>query len=181
MVQKKSLKWYPIPEYENFYKINKIGQVFSIKNNRILIPSTHYKSEYKSVQLCVNGKVIRFNIHLLMAKTFINKNYTEQKLCCKHINGKKEDNRLKNLKLITYLENSEYARKTRLLKKKLFPIKGKNHGLPILTESQVKKIYLLYKQGNCSGKKLANRYNVSSTTIYDITNRKSWKHVTKDL
>lgn len=46
-----------------------------------------------------------------------------------------------------------------------------------LTEKEVIEIYNKYKSGECTQSKLAEKYNVSGSVIYDIIKRKTWKHL----
>lgn len=50
---------------------------------------------------------------------------------------------------------------------------GSNHGMSKLTESQVKEI----RESKEAGTAIAKRFGMSTTTIYDIRNRKIWKHL----
>ena len=53
---------------------------------------------------------------------------------------------------------------------------GEKHGMHKLTESKVALARLLYKSG-ISQYKLAKRYGVKQTTIFEAIHRKTWKHV----
>lgn len=58
-----------------------------------------------------------------------------------------------------------------------FKVAGEKNGISKLTEKQVKEIYL----SKLSLKKLAKIYNVSSTNISNIKNKKQWKWLTDTL
>ena len=96
------LEWYHIPNYENMYKINLLGQVKNINRNTILTPS--YKFGYRYVSLSKNGRSKSYSVHYLLAKTFLPN--PENKPCIDHINGDRSDNRLENLRWVTYKENA---------------------------------------------------------------------------
>ena len=53
--------------------------------------------------LCKNGKMKTFKLHRLLAIAFIPN--PENKPCIDHINGIRNDNRLENLRWVTYQEN----------------------------------------------------------------------------
>ena len=55
--------------------------------------------------------------------------------------------------------------------------KGENHPGAKLTDAQVKQIRILHKLGH-SATKLGKKFGVSSTSIMDICNGKSWSHIT---
>jgi hypothetical protein len=96
--------WKDIPNYENEYQINKIGQVLSLKTNRILKASL--SSNYLAVSLCKNGKPKPFRIHQLMAITFLNHKPNKFTLVVDHIDGNKLNNDLNNLQILTHRENT---------------------------------------------------------------------------
>jgi len=54
---------------------------------------------------------------------------------------------------------------------------GANHFYAKLTDEKVKDIKIKLKNG-ITGTILAKEYGVSNTTIYDIKNKKFWKHIT---
>lgn len=54
--------------------------------------------------------------------------------------------------------------------------KGQNHPHSKLTDKKVKEIKKLMKSG-ASGLKVAKKYNVDNSVIYDIKNGRSWKHI----
>lgn len=54
--------------------------------------------------------------------------------------------------------------------------KGEIHGMAKLTEDQVRQIRILM-QKDTSLTEVAQAFNVSSATIADVRNRKTWKHV----
>ncbi len=55
--------------------------------------------------------------------------------------------------------------------------KGENQYLAILKEFQVKEIRAKYEKGQITQKQLANDYGVNYNTIFNIINRRSWKHI----
>lgn len=98
-----------IPNSNGLYFINKIGTVISfasIKSGIILKPY-YYKCGKKYPIVTINNKTE--TIHSLIAKTFINKNYVEEGLCCMHIDNDKNNHTLSNLKIGTYSENNKQA------------------------------------------------------------------------
>lgn len=55
--------------------------------------------------------------------------------------------------------------------------KGEVNPQSVLTEEDVKKIRSLYKPYKMSQNKLAQMFNVHRSTIQDIIERRTWKHI----
>ena len=113
------VEWKPIKGYEGMYEISNNGKVRSLsrwdnKGKRVrgrmmkIYIGTH---GYQIVDLCKNGKRKHYQLHRLMAETFIPN--TDNKPCIDHINTIKTDNRIKNLRWVTRSENmlNELTRK----------------------------------------------------------------------
>lgn len=160
----------PIPNYEGFYSINQKGEIFSIRNNRIIKPFLGKgKRTYYRIELNVKGKAKKYFVHQLIAKVFIPN--VENKPFINHINGIKTDNRIENLEWCTNTENITHATLTGLYKCRT----GEKHYLAKLSDSEVlevrKEIAL-----KASQKQLSIKYNVSIHTINHIVNRKGRYH-----
>jgi hypothetical protein len=69
-------------------------------------------------------------------------------------------------------ENSQHADNTGLRN-----IKGENHGKSKLTENQVKKIRIDYKNKKFNQYELSKIFNIDPSTISDIVNNKRWNHI----
>ena len=79
-----------------------MGNIRSIRNNLILKP---YKTQkgYLKIDLNLNGVTKKFFVHKLVIETF--KANSENKTQVDHINRKRDDNRLNNLRYVTGKEN----------------------------------------------------------------------------
>jgi len=117
-------EWTDVKGYEGLYQISTNGNVKS--KNRFL-PSANsrsrllmgrllkfksHKDGYRFVALSSNGKTKNHYIHRLVAAAFIPN--PDNKPQVNHINGRKADNRVKNLEWVTQEENAIHAYKSGL-------------------------------------------------------------------
>lgn len=104
--------WKDIKGYENLYKINNTGEVMSIRRKKLLSPGIT-KSGYKFVTLSKNGKTKHFDVHRLVASTFIETN--DFNLDVNHKDGNKLNNKVENLEWCTRSYNLKHALKLKLI------------------------------------------------------------------
>lgn len=95
--------WKDIEGYEGLYRVSNVGQVKSLKSNKILKPNSNNTGGYLQVVLSKNGEAKRFYIHRLVAEAFLpNEDELPE---VDHINSDKTDNRVANLQWISRVEN----------------------------------------------------------------------------
>lgn len=108
--------WKCVPGYEHIYQVSDTGLIKSVDREiynshngfckikgRQLKPFTD-KDGYQKVILCKDGTKVYASVHRLVALAFIpNK---ENKPCIDHINAVTNDNRVDNLRWVTYSENA---------------------------------------------------------------------------
>lgn len=114
--------WKPIKDYEGLYEISNLGRVKSFNyrgsGKEKILKNTECRWGYLTVSLTKSGKCKVFKVHRLVAEAFIPN--PENKPCVDHINTIRTDNRVKNLRWVTYKENSNNE-------KTLEKFKGENH------------------------------------------------------
>lgn len=106
-------KYKPIKNYENHYEISNLGNVRSLKNNKIdiLIPNPN-SNGYLRVKLYKEGIVRRVFIHHLVALHF--KRNINKEIYVDHKNRIRTDNRAINLRwcdISTNLKNRKFIKK----------------------------------------------------------------------
>lgn len=109
--------WKDVIGYEGIYQVSNLGNVKSLKrivnNNggvstireRILKPSKN-KGGYLAVVLCVNCIQKTKPIHQLVAESFLNHLEKGKKVVVNHKNFIRTDNRVENLEIISFRENT---------------------------------------------------------------------------
>lgn len=146
--------------YEN-YSISNLGNIRNDKTRRILKP---YKKQNGYLQIQLGRKQVPKYIHRLMAITFLEKE--KDKIQVDHINGKKDDNRLENIRWVSVSENC-YA-----------------YGYEERIKNKQKKIIAINKNGEVkqfdSRKETAEYFKCSKSQIdygryYKKGNKKDWK------
>lgn len=136
--------WKPIRDYEGLYEVSNLGGIKRLENDKnrkekILKP---YKNKlgYLCINLCRDNKVKQMYVHRLVAIAFIPN--PENKPCIDHINTIPNDNRVENLRWVTYKENMN----NELTKEKLSGKNSNNYGKP-RSEEIKKKISESQKGG----------------------------------
>ena len=107
--RKKKLKceiYRDIPGYEGLYQVSNLGNVKSVRNNKVL-SQTNHKEGYKLVSVSVNSKHKELTVHRLVALAFIQnpKGYRD----VNHKDGNKSNNVLENLEWVSHSENIKHS------------------------------------------------------------------------
>lgn len=160
-------KWIDIIGYEGQYKINKEGQIFSLKSNKIM-KNVICKSGYHVITLSKGTRKSKkqFKVHRLLMQHFRPIN-NDQNYVVNHIDGNKLNNNISNLEWCTVEENNQHALDNKL-----------NVGNPKIDEHEAFEIkikmveFMSNKVRNMTqieySRLLANEYNLSHRTVLDI-------------
>ena len=98
--------WKDIKGYEGLYQVSNLGNVYSIKNNKLLKLHISHKG-YVVVCLYKNNKQHTQQIHRLIAQAFIpNPNNLP---CVNHKDENPGNNDFRNLEWCTYKYNNNYG------------------------------------------------------------------------
>ena len=101
----KDLKW--IPGYEDHYKIDTSGNVYSLKPGykQKKLASFPQVFDYDIINLSIGGKPTTFLIHQLVMNTYgPPKPYPPKDYCINHIDKNKKNNHISNLKWIKKID-----------------------------------------------------------------------------
>lgn len=175
--------WKDIKGLEGYYQVSNYGRVRSLDSFCIMKNGRPRRKKGKILKLGFSGakgkqylkvgfgtKMKPKTVHRIVAETFL---YRKSKdMVVDHINRDRFDNRIENLEWVTVLENCRRQRHTRGFERS-----------KILTEKDVTYIkyeyHKLCESGNKRGAlvKLSKGFGVNKTTIFDMVNGKTWKHV----
>ena len=92
--------------YEGRYKVNALGEVFSVKRN-IKLSETIDCNGYVKFCLYKDGKTHQVKLHRIVAEAFIPNPLNKREV--NHIDGDKKNNAVWNLEWVTSSENSRHA------------------------------------------------------------------------
>lgn len=103
--------WKDIEGYEGLYQISNMGRIKSLpkicgvrSSKEKIIRTFRNHSGYELATLCKDGNQKHFQVHRLVATTFIPNNDSKPQV--DHINRIRNDNRVLNLRWVTNKENS---------------------------------------------------------------------------
>lgn len=144
------------------YDVSNYGRVrHNFKNHSRILSGSLHLDGYLLVTL--HGK--QTPVHRLVAEAFHSEEYADG-LCVNHKDGNKQNNFAENLEWVTISENCKHAIDNGLTPKRVKTYSGK------FSEKERDKIKAEWDSGEISVRKIAEKYGVSHTCIYDIINDK---------
>lgn len=177
--------WLPVVGYEDYYEVSNYGRVRRLA--RVVIKTTKHGKRvpvrrkggdvsafscggrwYPRVTLTVDFQKRTVSVHTLVLEAFAGP--APKGMECRHLDGKKLNNRLDNLRWGTHPENE--ADKD-LHGSRFY---GEDIAQAVLTEADVRYIRRAHSRGR-KQYELARQFNVSKATICRAVNGKCWSHV----
>lgn len=114
-------EWRNVVGWEGLYEVSTLGNVYSIRTDRILKGQrTGDAGGYLGVDLSLGGIYKRYLIHRLVAEAFIDN--PSQLSIVNHIDGNKQNNTLDNLQWTTVAQNTQHAYDTGLTNGRRIPV-----------------------------------------------------------
>ena len=100
-------EWRDIPGYESFYQVSNLGNVRSIRFNKIRNMKSWDSNGYRAVELYLNNNGYTVGIHRLVALALIPN--PENKPEVNHKDRNRSNNNVENLEWVTQSENVAHA------------------------------------------------------------------------
>lgn len=180
--------WKIIPETNMRYEVSNLGNIRRVKgfvynqpNEKAIrkiggknLSQKTKKNGYMEVSLYIEPQICKMMyVHRAVVMAFVGA--IPNGKAVNHINGLKSDNRLENLEVVSYSDNTKHAIATNLITFK--PVfKGDSHGMAKLSEDAVLEIRKMYSEG-VPPKELSEKFKTPKSTICKIIYRQTWKHI----
>jgi len=163
--------WKSIKGYNGDYLISNKGNIISNKRARGRpIKSHNVGGGYRMVPLCENGNVKNKLVHRLVAKAFIPNPQNKPQI--NHIDSNPSNNDVNNLEWATQSENMIHSYKNGRQSRS-----GEQNHNSKLTEKEVLEIRNAYNIGVFLQKEIAHAFDISTSRVSEIVNRKSWTNI----
>lgn len=166
--------------YDNYYYVDKEGNVYNKKYMKLSTFISKHRDNYRTIILRgydSNKKLHRcgVSVHRMVAELWVEKPQTNEALEVHHIDGNRSNPAASNLQWVTHYEN---VKETFIANKHYQPDwKSENNPKAKLNKLEVGKIRKMYSNGE-TVKDIHSKYNyVSISTIQNIVNYRTWKHI----
>lgn len=103
--------WIELKVGKGAYSVSSMGRMYRIFNNRCsIINGSKNKEGYLTVKILIGGKYKTFNLHSLIADTFLLDKQNGNQFVVDHIDENKINNAVSNLRIITQRKNVSKSR-----------------------------------------------------------------------
>lgn len=167
-----------VVEFGTYYKVSNLGRVKSVdrmtngaKSKGQIMKLRKDKDGYLMVNLSEKGKKKTYKVHRLVALAFLENPTNRPEV--NHKSGDKADNTVDNLEWVTSKANMRHAHKNGLIAY----AKGVKNSNAKLNDEKVLEIRQLYRTGKYTYKQIAEKFDISESSAYNVVRRKRWKHV----
>lgn len=162
----------PIPGFPG-YAVDRNGVVYNVKHNRIMKRQLDWRGNFY-VRMYNEGqkKGIAHYVSRLVAAAFV-KGRTAEK---NRVLFKDKDHTNVNAGNLYWATHKTAIRLGKQPVRK--GVTGEANPLSKLTRAQVRRLRRDYAKGNTSHRLLSIRYGITTTAVYKILHRKTWKEVT---
>jgi hypothetical protein len=162
-----------IPNY-SLYEASNMGNIktFNWKNTKkeaVLKPALDKNGYLRTVLIRDDGKYTTVKVHRIIASAFLGE---INKLEVNHKDGKKNNNTLENIELVTHKENIKHSFANNLQSNK-----GEKNPISKLNDLKVLEIRSKFKKHVYTRQMLAKEYNVTISCIKDVLIKRSWAHL----
>ncbi|MFI5218409.1 MAG: NUMOD4 domain-containing protein [Bacteroidia bacterium] len=161
---------------KSHYAISSHGRVASYKKkleDGNLLSGT-LNNGYLSLKIKPAGRDIQMMVHRLAAEAFMKKSGSKKKFVI-HLNFKKTDNALKNLRWATKEEMEKHQQKSPNVIRSRNARRLEGHKLNIGKVKQIKKMFK--NPGKSTMKSIARKFRISEMQLYRIKRGENWGHV----
>jgi len=157
------------------YAVSNLGRVASFKENleEGNIISGTINNGYLSLKIKPGGNDLQLMVHRLIADAFIKRKSGNHNFVI-HLNFKKTDNRISNLRWTTKEEMQKHQQKSPHVIASREARKGIGHKLNI---AKVKEIKRKIRNNNIPMKTIAKQYKISEMQLYRIKRGENWAEV----
>jgi len=158
-------KWKSVSVDDN-YMVSCLGRIKRVKRDGKVLKDFSGRRGYRRVCLSRGDNQGTKYVSALVAKAFVGDRPTGKQI--NHKDGIKANNSYTNLEYVTSKENIHHA------KQMGFMFHGERHPMAKLNWQNVREIRRFYSMRLFNGKELARKYDIGSSTCYDILNRRIW-------
>lgn len=157
-------EWKDCVGYEGLYMVSNLGNVFSLKTDKIMNPCLN-NDGYRQTVFRKNKIPHTVRVGRLVAQAFIPNPLNLPEV--NHINYKRNDDRLENLEWVTRKENVDHSRG--------YDKSGVNNPRCKITESEVHEICkMLETKKPCE---IYNNTKYSKSYVFQIKYKRIWKEI----